>query len=223
MIRTAKGWAGAVPSSYEEEKEVLRGILSGDEYTAYASNGGEEGRNLLFVWLERLLDWLEDLFPQLEMTGGSEDVLTYVIIGIGVVVLAALLLFLTQLLWVERRLKRSASMTGEEMERPPADLLELSRQAADEGDVREATRLLFLSSLLALQEREEIAIRSWKTNWEYAEELSEAGSPWLEAFRESALRFDTVWYGLRSISQEEFSAWHERLELAITGGKGEAA
>jgi hypothetical protein len=223
VITGAKGSAATAPSSYDEEKEALRGILSGDEYTAYATPEGGEGQNLLLYWLERLLDKLGELFPQLEMTGGSEKALTYVIIGVGVVLLAGLVFFLVKLLWVERKLKQKAAMSEEELERPPADLLSLARRTADSGDLREATRLLFLALLLALQEREWLEVRPWKTNWEYAEELSGKSSPWLDIFRESALRFDTVWYGHRSITPEEFGGWLERVESIVADGKGEAA
>ncbi|WP_274364012.1 DUF4129 domain-containing protein [Paenibacillus thermotolerans] len=219
----AKGWAFALLSSYDEEKEALKGILSGDEYTAYAAKEGQQGENLLLRWLEELVNKLNDLFPQIEFADGSEDVLMYIIIGIGVVIVAALLFFLWQMLWFERGLKRKASMTEDELEQPPESLLERARNAAESGDTREGTRLLFLALLLSLQEKEMLEVRAWKTNWEYAEELAERSSPWLELFRESALRFDTVWYGLKELPSDDFRDWYKRVESSIADGKGEAA
>ncbi len=209
---------------YEQEKEALRDILASDEFAAYMKEDAEPGKNLLLVWLERLLEELSDLFPELEMPQGSQDAVMYVIIAAGLVTLLALSVFLARLVWFERRTgRRRAVAHDDELEQAPLDLAGRSRAAAAAGQYREATRLLFLALLLGFQQRELLRIESWKTNWEYAEALEERNSPWVGLFRASALRFDTVWYGGREIDADEYENWRREVEAVLAAaGDGPA-
>lgn len=201
------------------EKDALRDILAGSEFTDYMKETPEPGHNLLLLWLERLLDALGRLFPELEMAEGSSEALRYGIIGAGLITLLLLSLFLFRLIYIERRLgRRTAAANHEELEQAPVSLIERSRSAAASGDYREATRLLFLALLLGFQERELLRVAAWKTNWEYAEELALKESEWVPLFRESAQRFDTVWYGGRSIGADEYDGWRRRVESAAGPG-----
>lgn len=209
---------------YEAEKEALRGILAGDEFTAYAQQDGGNGRNLLLHWLEQLVEALGRLFPQLELTEGSGDVMAYLFIGGGLLALLFLAWFLLRLLWVERRVKRrQAVVRADELGQAPADVADRASAAAAAGDYREATRLLFLALLLGFQRQELLRVEAWKTNWEYAAELEGEGGRWMPLFRESALRFDTVWYGGRAIPAEEYEAWRLQVESAIAADAGGGA
>src|SRR5690606_13948338 len=106
-------------------------------------------------WLDRLFEALGKLFPELEMADSSGDVLGVLLIAAAFIVLLVLSFFLFRLLRFERRsLRRQASASEEELESAPASLFARSREAAARGAYREASRLLFLSLLLGLQERE---------------------------------------------------------------------
>jgi len=205
---------------YEAEKEALREILSGDEFTAYMKEDSGEGENLLIRLLNELFEALGRLFPEIEMTEGSSEVLGYFIIAGGMLALLGLSWFLLRLIWVERRAKRrKAVVRGRELEQPPVDVAARAREAAARGDYREATRLLFLALLLSFEQQELLRVAAWKTNWEYAAELEGRGGRWVPLFRESALRFDTVWYGERPITAEEYEAWRLQVEAAIAAAQ----
>lgn len=205
---------------YEEERQKLEEILSSSEFTQYAKPE-EEGQNLLLVWLERLFEALERLFPELELAEGSGEVLSYLFIGIGFLVLIALIVILLRLVWVERRVRRrKAVVRADELEQAPVDLAARSREAAAAGDTREAVRLLFLALLLGFQEQGLLRVAAWKTNWEYAAELEEKGSDWIPLFRESALMFDSVWYGGKTITSENYEAWRIQVEAALNAETG---
>lgn len=205
---------------YEEERQKLEDILSSQEFTQYAKPE-EEGRNLLLILLERLFEALEKLFPQIQLAEGSGSAIAYLLIVVGFVALFAIIVFLLRMVWVERRVRqRKAIVRHDELEQAPVDLASRARAAAEAGDTREATRLLFLALLLGFQQQGLLRVEAWKTNWEYAAELEERGSAWIPLFRESALMFDAVWYGGRAIALDEYEAWSIQVESALSADAG---
>jgi hypothetical protein len=208
---------------YEGEKDALRDILAGGEFAPYLKEAEEPGQNLLLLWLERLMEALSRLSPGVEFPEGSGESLSYGLIAVGLLLLLGLTAFLSRLIWIERRTgRRRAVARADELEQAPLDLADRSRAAVAAGNYREATRLLFLALLLGFQQRELLRVEAWKTNWEYAEELETRGGEWVPLFRDSALRFDTVWYGGWEIDPEAYEAWREQVEAVLPAGQGGA-
>jgi len=207
-----------------EEREALEAILAREEFAGYRGPDADPGQNLLLHWLERLLEAFSGLFPDIDMAPSSEDAVSYGIVIFGFLALCAFATALFRLLWAERSAgrRRTAART-EELEQAPAGLLERASAAAAEGEYREATRLTFLALLLGFQRMGLLRVEQWKTNWEYAEELSAKDNRWLPLFRESALRFDSVWYGGRTIGAAEYEEWAVRVWSAVATEEGDAA
>lgn len=205
-----------------KEKDELRDILSGTEFTEYVRGPAEEGQNLLFLWLERLFGLLERLFPDIELAEGSQDTFSFLLVGAGLAAFVFMSLFLFRLLYRERRAERRQIQAElSELAEAPSGIYARALSEAGKGDYREATRLLFLALLLGFQEQGLLRVAAWKTNWEYAEELDKRGGNWAPLFRESALKFDTVWYGGRGIAPDEFDNWRMQVEQAIRSSGAE--
>lgn len=77
-----------------------------------------------------------------------------------------------------------------------------ARKARQGGDFRLAVRWLYLRQLFLLNEHGRISWQPYKTNMDYASELS--ASPLLQPFRELSRLYEYVWYGDYPIDEESF-------------------
>ena len=140
------------------------------------------------------------------------------------VVLAAALLIAVQLLRRLRRprakRKKTRLVLGEEIsaDSTSRELAEAGLAAARAGDFRTAVRKLYVSLLYELGERNLIELEDSATNHEYlskASRLSGLAGP----MRHLTDRFDYVWYGMFSSSEDDFAAYLERYEEAMERAK----
>jgi hypothetical protein len=89
--------------------------------------------------------------------------------------------------------------------------LSRSREMAQAGDYRTAVRLLYLSTLLLLEERDLLRYDRTLTNREYLRQL--AVRPTLAgALRPVVDTFDEVWYGETEPGADEYEAYAEQVE-----------
>jgi hypothetical protein len=89
--------------------------------------------------------------------------------------------------------------------------LSRSRERAQAGDYRTAVRLLYLSTLLLLEERDLLRYDRTLTNREYLRQL--AARPTLAgALRPVIDTFDEVWYGETEPGADEYEAYAEQVE-----------
>ncbi len=150
-----------------EDREVdarVETILGRSEFREFEDARGEGLRDLI----ERLLDWMlrprEDLpelhppnFPSIALPGAV------FFLSVG----ALLLLAVGCYLWLTRRKDRKVARSTEEApadgdprDRSPGAFLDDAAELADEGDLREAMRALYLATLVALDSTEVDRVRS---------------------------------------------------------------
>ena len=77
------------------------------------------------------------------------------------------------------------------------------RKALEDRDYRLAVRWLYLKQLFLLNEKNKIAWQPYKTNMDYANELS-ASVAIRQPFKDISRIYDYVWYGKYSIDGERF-------------------
>jgi hypothetical protein len=195
---------------------------------------GKSFFNWLGRWLDRLfrgraspapapseIDWM--LWLRLVM---------YLLIA---VVALALALFIFQA-W-SRRYRQPEAVVSEPIQSVPdltdenvgADQLpedgwiKLARKLRERGELRLALRAFYLASLAHLAWRNLITLAKFKSNHDYAVELSRRGHsfPDLQAlFGENVSVFDRIWYGLHDLDSDLLARFAANVERIKTGGAG---
>jgi hypothetical protein len=93
----------------------------------------------------------------------------------------------------------------------------LQQQAMQRGEMKLAVRYSFMWLLQLLQERSMIDYRKDKTNYDYYREL--AGTALSRDFRQLSARYEYVWYGQFTLTNDDCSAYLElfnRLRRQLT-------
>ncbi|NGQ93842.1 DUF4129 domain-containing protein [Brevibacillus sp. SYP-B805] len=206
------------PATITEERQKLEEILSSEEFARYHRQGG----NPLSELLDRFFDWLSRRFDWPEMPSGTSSVISYAIIGAGIIALLLLIIWLSR--QAVRVQKQKAVLPGNvEPNGTVADYLERARRLGDQGNWKEGIRQAFLALLFFLQEKEWIRVEKWKTNWEYLDELTDSSPAWVPFFRRQALLFERVWYGKRMVDEAGFREYLEATEKILRGGTSDVS
>jgi hypothetical protein len=181
LLDELEAWPpGAVaPDAFER----LAAILSRPEFQPQQ----EPDLNPLLQRLAELLDFLPDL-PSLPWLGNL------LVVG-GLSLLAAIVAYVAAGLWGSFAAQAEVEAEGAGAEPLTAgQALSQSREMAMAGDYRTAVRLLYLSTLLLLEERKLLRYDRTLTNREYLRQV--ADNPSLAgALRPVVDTFDEVWYG----------------------------
>lgn len=194
----------------EQIREDLQNILNQKEYQEYYGSG----KNIIQVWWENLKTWfrnfLSDLFEGFEPSSTLSD--TILIIVFGVVIL--LVLFGVFLLLRSSRRKRSSSSqqvfsSTNELEWSVDKHLQTASEQATEEHYSFAIRHQFLALLLSFHEQGWLRADTWKTNWDYFDELRKKDKQRATSFYEVARTFDEVFYGEREMNQREYENYRD--------------
>ena len=129
--------------------------------------------------------------------------------------LAGLLLYAIVRIAMENKLtmfsrrKKKIKGTGETDEELPEqeDVEERLRHYLQTGEKRQATRYLYLKTLLLLDQRNLIRLHAESTNQEYLRQLQ--GNPVETTFRFLTRAYEMVWYGDFVLSDANFQRLHE--------------
>jgi hypothetical protein len=222
-VLTAPEYAWRNPSKVEQFNDFLRNSLA-----SFGHALGRLGRTIT--------RWFLSLFPHVSgiPTGGSDgmsavaQVLSWVtIIGAAVV----LTLILAKI--ISRRPAvtpppapaaapspdlESEDTTADQL--PEDEWLRLARQKAEEGDLRQALRALFLAALSLLGAQGLVLIRKSKSNFDYERELRRklnSVSGLDEIFSADRKLFERCWYGAYPVTIVEFEqsdSLYQRLKHA---------
>lgn len=205
-------------SAVEQDQQHLSEILARQEFEVYR----QQGQGVFTELVEKLLEWLKDLFPGISVTGKSAHIATLAL----AVTVTALFLFLVY--WFskhivrERKLEQELFLRGKEKTKGYADYLHKAKELGHKGEWREGIRYAFFSLLLFLDIKNKIQVEKWKTNMEYAIELQESSLAWKEPFCRLALLFERSWYGRSVIEGEDFDRYLDEIEKRVgeeeTGG-----
>jgi hypothetical protein len=163
------------------------------------------------VDLAPLLDWLADLFDFVPEVPGLPWLGDLLAIG-AVVLLAAIVVYYAAGLWgtFAARAEIAEAPTGLEPE-TAGQARARSREMARAGDYRSAVRLLYLSTLLRLEERDLLRYDRTLTNREYLQQVA-GHSRLAEALRPVVDTFDRVWYGHLDPDAEGYEAYSQQVE-----------
>ena len=129
--------------------------------------------------------------------------LSYVLLGLLVVVLALLIYYL----FVNRTRDGAAVKPVDLDEQAPTEiplteLQKLLRDALARNDYRAAVRIYFIFIIRDLSQKRWIELQKEKTNYHYLREMSE--NPLYSPFSKSVGYFEVIWYGKREIDRQTF-------------------
>ncbi|MCL6459257.1 MAG: DUF4129 domain-containing protein [Gorillibacterium sp.] len=193
-------------ANIQEDKEKLRQILQQSEYSNQLPNKSNS-INPIKAWLEKLWQWLLDLFPDASISPGAPKLLALITLLLVVAVLAFVIVRLVSGIAMGNRMSghaRGVFHDATELGLSYRQLLLEARSSAESGDYREAVRRMFLAALLLLNEQEWVSAEKWKTNHEYLEELQEHNPTVVPTFVKAAQLFERVYYGSEHAEELEY-------------------
>ncbi|RIW31860.1 DUF4129 domain-containing protein [Bacillus salacetis] len=191
-------------------RDELQDILNDREYTVYQSENQGFFQSLWEKIRDTVIDWLNNLFPEYQVSQGSGTMITLVLVILGLAVLFLVLFFVSRKMINKRKMAKQKPLQHlAEKDWSYQDHLGESLRQEEAGNYSLAVRHLFLALLLNFHARDWLQARKWKTNWEYYEELQKVNKEWAEQFFSLALKFDEAAYGEREIQQEEFIPYKE--------------
>lgn len=182
-----------------------------------------KGLKTLVNWIQKLDEWLDNLWPKTEKGINHKDddwreSIRFLLILLVIVLIIVLIYYLTKL-----RQKRQTSQAEAESEAvtsapdltdegvkadelPVNRWLELAKEMIARGSLRLAMRALYLATLACLAEKELITIEIYKSNRDYERELYRRAYEKIEllkAFSKNIMIFDRVWYGMHKITPND--------------------
>ncbi|USG67694.1 DUF4129 domain-containing protein [Brevibacillus ruminantium] len=200
------------PNQLAGDKEKLGEILAREEFQEVE----RQGKSWLDIILEKILDTISRLLLSADVSPGTAGVLSWVIIMAAIIGIIALLV-----MWGRRMVRRSRRenplLVYDERIRTYADYIREAKERGNQGDWREGMRFSFLALLSYMQERSWVHIETWKTNWEYLDELRERKPEWESFFRSHARLFEQVWYGRVALEPAMFWETVNELERRLDG------
>lgn len=167
--------------------------------------------------------WLASLFPQASgiRTEGSDGIslVAQILSWVAIIAAGAILALILVKIVSRRRVLtpprapaatptpdlESEDTTADQL--PEDEWLRLARQKAEDGDLRQALRALFLAVLSLLGDQGLILIRKSKSNFDYERELKRKlnSLPGLdEIFSADRKLFERCWYGAYPVTATEF-------------------
>ena len=191
------------------DKELLTALQTDSQYDYDREliGGGES----LLEWLHRVInEWLNEYFDMML----EDDVITYILIGIGVIVV----LFLAFLYW---RLRPKLFVRGGKEDEIAYDVQEDTiygvnfdaeiAKAQRVGDYRQAVRLIYLQTLLYLQNASLIDWQPSKTPVQYMRQVN------IPAFTSMSHHFIRVRYGNFQATQDVFEEMKTQQKQVMKG------
>jgi hypothetical protein len=198
-----------------QARRELEDILSQEEYQAYY----REKNTLLQQWFDSFLEWLEEilksLFPDVEVPDVNPEWVFDAIIIIGLLFFLFLVYKLFRSFIREKKSRSRSVGTREELSLSSQAHLESADSYFNQGDYVKAVRHVFLALLTHLDQKKWIVARSWKTNWEYYEELGRHQDEIADQFSRLAGRFDEAFYGGHHVTKEDYLSFYEKVQTLI--------
>lgn len=153
-----------------------------------------------------LLDLLEAVLSRLR-PGGASEPLFWILVGIIVFVLLALLARGVLLILADGRagVARGGRMRAG---RAAPDAWAWAARLAGAGDYTAAAHALYAAAVSAIASRGEVELHDSKTIGDYTRELARRSSQWLSGFRAFARSYETVIYGLGGCDRDTYERLH---------------
>lgn len=168
-----------------------------------------------------LLDNLRIDLP--EASGINTDIILYVFAILAVIVLLAAVGVTVRI--IHRRRKNTGSDLSDIFEEirhkhyTVEELLQLSRQRAEDENLREAVRFRFIAALMGLHDTQILRIEKSKTNAQLQAELSVAAPALSIPFSKTVEDFHWAWFGSKTIGAERYARFVEQTNLLLSQAK----
>ena len=214
---------GSDPSDKDADKGRLAAILRRPEYIQTAPQSSAFER-----LLERIIKWLESLFPQPKrLQPGSSNLISAIaqIVVVGVCIAAiALLIWRYGPRFMQGRRKKKKKreariILGEHLEpdQTAADLLAQADALARTGDLRAAIRKAYIALLCELGDRKLISLAQHKTNRDYLHSVRDKVSLY-SSLRKLTTSFELHWYGLVPAGENDWNDFRNDYHKTLRTG-----
>jgi hypothetical protein len=168
--------------------------------------------NLLLTMLDWFFGLLDRLLAPLDSIGaGPRTLIGWIVAGLGLLLVAAVLVYWLRGLGVAVRQEARAAAEDPEAGLSARQALQQADERAVSGDYRSGVRYLYLSALLQLEERGLLRYNRALTNREYLLNL-EANPQLREQLQPIVDTFDRVWYGYLPLDAEGFAAYRNQVK-----------
>jgi hypothetical protein len=197
--------------SVQQDKEQLQNILNQDEYRAY----DVKPHTSFGEWLKPLFRKIRSWLPDFHVPEGTTDFLTLglMILLFGIAIFA--IYWFSKQIIRQKRIRSKAYLPTGELSRSYEDYWRQAGALRGTNEWREGVRAVFLSLLFYLEEKRAIRVEKWKTNWEYAQELTGTAHSLVPLFQESSLVFERIWYGKEEVTEEQFTSMYQQVAGVI--------
>ncbi|MFD0698261.1 DUF4129 domain-containing protein [Paenibacillus sp. GCM10027628] len=198
-------------TSVQQDKEQLQTILNQDEYTSYYP----KSHGSFWDWLKPFWRKIRSLLPDFHVSESASNWLTLVVMVVMLGIAVFAIFWFSRQIIRQKRIRSAAYLPAGELSRSYEYYWRQALALKQSGDWREGVRSVFLSFLFYLESKRSIRVETWKTNWEYAEELAGTSPQLAPLFQESSLVFERIWYGKEEVTEEQFASMYEQVAQVI--------
>lgn len=189
--------------------DAVKGVLEKPEYLYLKYLNNSIISNLKNSLKSRIEQFLESIIK-----GGKSIHVSDTTAGILLVLLIGALIFLFTFIYVKLLKasggsKRIAKLFGTiiDEESSPRGMMEKSREYEKAGDFRNAVKFSFIALLLIMNNNNILILDESKTNRELLRDLKKENAKLSGVFQSLICRFDDVWYGHRTITEDSYGCW----------------
>lgn len=180
--------------------------------------------------LEKLLEWILDLFPDSTRGAGATGGMRWIVTALVALIV---ILIVVLALEVRRRSRRKSASAVESSEplgskrdedplsRGASEWERYAAQLAQAGRYREAIRAWFHAALVSCYSAGVLHYRKSRTNWEYIAALAPSLA-WRPEFISLTRRFEREWYGADQSSADAYDDCRLRARSVIENVRGAA-
>ena len=214
--------ARKVSDTKAERRQKLSEILQRPEYARSRPNTSALSR-----LVERILKWLQNLFPKPKpLAPGRANLLTtiaqivVVLLALGVIAYA-IRMFAPRVFRggrAKRKVKKGPRIVlGEKLEpdQSAVDLLAEAEALAQRGELRAAIRKAYIALLVELGDRKIISLAQHKTNRDYLGSVRDRESLY-SYVKQLTDSFERHWYGFASATDADWYAFRDGYKRALT-------
>ncbi len=216
--------ANAADRTKDEDKRKIAEILRRPEYQP----AQEKSDSLFQRWLREFTDWLARNFPRVPALSGSPSGAGNLRLGLQILLFALVIGLIGFLIYKfapmisyrfggrEADDEDSRVILGERVSADisSTDLFGEAEEMAKEGNVRGAIRKGYVALLCELSDRKLVRLARHKTNRDYLTEVK-GNNNLFDKVRGLTGSFERNWYGLRSVSIDEWEEFRDRYRETV--------
>jgi len=190
-------------------KEILEPItIDSNFFSVYKENSDFayikeiNERNILLEFWDQFIDFISSIFKISNKVGLSK-ILKYLFIGLGIYLFVTAVMKGTGIsFFVKKDDSIPLVLQGLPQVKDASDLESQLRQAVDSSDFKKAIQLIYIKTLMNLNQEERIKLQAAKTNLHYIFEMQSDHS--LESFKKLTSEFEFVQYGDFEATEEKY-------------------